>query len=64
MRREKRSRKEIRRDLVRNYSTMESKVDSKAKEILPIERWGFFDLMDKITKSVPPVEESRKYIMA
>ena len=33
MRREKRSRKEIRRDLVRNYSTMESKVDSKAKEI-------------------------------
>ena len=33
MRREKRSRKEIRRDLVRNYSTMESRVDSKAKEV-------------------------------
>ena len=33
MRREKRSRKEIRRDLVRNYSSMESKVDSKAREV-------------------------------
>ncbi len=33
MRREKRSRKEIRRDMVRNYSTMESRVDSKAKEV-------------------------------
>ena len=33
MRRERRTRKQIKNDLIRNYSGMEAKVDEKAREI-------------------------------